>query len=689
MIPGGQKMKAVFKDYLFNHGILVSEKTEKNRNVFEAEFAIAKLFNIRIISGQDMADEDMIMYIGSRLGQDVPEPFYRGFPESVRSLAPDQLLFDQIFHYAYTYGAGLFSEPGHSVLEDYIGRTAFNEKCEIREFAVVNEAEAADKLAEYTESLLAGTRPVNDEQYAFICEFIKEYNYQVKNCASKNMAVRLLLDFRNVRYAEFIAMSDVIRLVDELNYREYGNENIRKLNLKNQDRKFITNIINHLFHAGSCDLRNCYEKRAVWSGLLHHIHYHPVDEISARFVECMRGRENLSVYSEFEKAMAARDIREAVTVLERGKGSAAVLRNMNYILSRCKTEEDIRFVMDHMESSNGLVLMQLLMEYSDYRADAGQRTFKFTRHNKMVVHEETEDEMNRRKSVISQKTAALLCEAVTGNLRKIFAGKLGRVYIDPAMKNIALPLQETTSSSGYGVLPRGSRLHIGEGRKVRAFTYWEKVNDIDLSVIGLYSNGSQAEFSWRTMQRRQSGAITYSGDETSGFRGGSEYFDIDIETFRRMYPGIKYLIFCDNVYSGQNFNTCVCRAGYMLRDIEDSGEVFEPKTVKTSFTVDCDSRFAYLFAIDLAANDFIWLNVARDSSVNVAGNTALGFLTRYFNVTSVMNMYEFFSMAAEEVVEDISEADVAVTDAPADVNENTEIIRSCDTERVMALISGG
>ena len=190
------------------------------------------------------------------------------------------------------------------------------------------------------------------------------------------------------------------------------------------------------------------------------------------------------------------------------------------------------------------------------------------------------------------------------------------------------------------------------------------------------------------MQRRQSGAITYSGDETSGFRGGSEYFDIDIETFRRMYPGIKYLIFCDNVYSGQNFNTCVCRAGYMLRDIEDSGEVFEPKTVKTSFTVDCDSRFAYLFAIDLAANDFIWLNVARDSSVNVAGNTALGFLTRYFNVTSVMNMYEFFSMAAGEVVEDISEADVAVTDAPADVNENTEIIRSCDTERVMALMNG-
>lgn len=45
----------------------------------------------------------------------------------------------------------------------------------------------------------------------------------------------------------------------------------------------------------------------------------------------------------------------------------------------------------------------------------------------------------------------------------------------------------------------------------------------------------------------------------------------------------------------------------MLRDVKDSGQVYEPKTVKTSFTIDCNSRLAYLFAIDLAANDFIWL----------------------------------------------------------------------------------
>ena len=78
-----------------------------------------------------------------------------------------------------------------------------------------------------------------------------------------------------------------------------------------------------------------------------------------------------------------------------------------------------------------------------------------------------------------------------------------------------------------------------------------------------------------------------------------EYFDLDIEGFKKRYPDIRYCILCDNVYTGTGFNNCICRAGFMMRDIVDSGEVFEPKTVQSSFAINCDSNFAYLFAIDL------------------------------------------------------------------------------------------
>ena len=134
----------------------------------------------------------------------------------------------------------------------------------------------------------------------------------------------------------------------------------------------------------------------------------------------------------------------------------------------------------------------------------------------------------------------------------------------PDMKNYALPLAESTSQGGFGVLARGSHIHIGERKKIRAFTYWEKVDDIDLSVLGLTEDGRQKEFSWRTMAERQSEAITYSGDQTAGFNGGSEYFDIDTAVFRKQYPRVRYLVFCNNVYSGINFDQCLCRAGSSL-----------------------------------------------------------------------------------------------------------------------------
>jgi len=248
-------------------------------------------------------------------------------------------------------------------------------------------------------------------------------------------------------------------------------------------------------------------------------------------------------------------------------------------------------------------------------------------------------------------------------------------------------LQENTSNGGYGVLPKGSRIHIEEGKKIRAFTYWEKVNDIDLSVIGITEDGRQREFSWRTMYNHQSRELTFSGDQTSGYNGGSEYFDVDVALFKKNHPEIKYLVFCNNVYSGTHFSGCLCKAGYMLRDVKDSGEVFEPKTVQSSFIINCDSTFAYLFGIDLEKNDFVWLNTSRDSNAIVAGATPLSFLIDYFKTTSILNVGMLFDMLAAEVVDSPEKAEVIVSDEDIEVGEDIEVIRSYNFEKITALMN--
>lgn len=679
-------MKTVFTDFLFTRHFLVNTTGQKNTS-FETLFSLANLFNIRIISGQDLAEPEMIHTAERCIGRHVPAPFYIGFPQSVRALSPDALLFDQLMHYYETYVSGNFSEAGRSLLEETFERLAFREKTEIKDFSIITEEEAVCQLAASVNDLLASTRPLSKSQYSLILEYIREYHYEIPHCASKDTAVQLLLDTRDPAYAAYLQMSDVIRILDHLSYETYDNENLKKLNLKNQDRKFLTRIINTIFREGQCNIADCFEKKKIWNGLLHHIHYQPVNESAKMFVDGIRGKENLSVYSSFEKHMQRSEIREAVLALRKGKGSGALLRKLNYILSRCETEDDVSFVLRNLKTDNPLILIQLIQEYSADKQANLPRTFKFTKHNLLRIHKETEEEFLRRQSLVSDPVRQMVPTLLWENLEDIYRGKLGKVYIAPGMDRIAVPLQETTASGGYGVLPKGSRIPIKAGKKVRCFTYWEKVNDIDLSVIALTKDHRQLEFSWRSMWGRQSSAITYSGDQTSGYNGGSEYFDVDLEAFMAEYPRTEYLVFCNNVFSGMHFSKCLCKAGYMDRAILDSGEVFEPKTVATSFQITCDSTFAYLFGIDLKTREMVWLNVSRDSNARVAGTTSLDFLKEYFHASQLMNVHKLFAMLATEVVEKPEAADVIVSDEEILVREGVEVIHSYDTARILALMN--
>ena len=71
----------------------------------------------------------------------------------------------------------------------------------------------------------------------------------------------------------------------------------------------------------------------------------------------------------------------------------------------------------------------------------------------------------------------------------------------------------------------------------------------------------------------------------------------------------------------------------------------------------------------------------------VAGTDDISFLEDYINATDVINMYDFFSMLSVEVVDNPNDADIIVSDKDSDAIEGKEKIRSCDFERVMAIMN--
>ena len=673
-------MEAIFKEYLLEKRYLVHNSAFPTDQADDVVLALMTLFAIRVKDGFSLADTEMIADCSRMLGVQVPIPFYRGFPQSVRALTPDALLFDQLVHYAVTYGFGNFDEAGHSILEKYLERVAFEEEVTVTDYTIVDEERGMEIVKAAVSDLLASSRPLNEASF----EIVKAY---VKLCglpgaiASKNTAIRLLIELSDLSFSAFLTLSDVMKVVAEIQYREYGSTELNCLNLKNRDRKLITALLDEILENGIVNIRECFEKKALWCGLLHHIHYKPKSENGKRFVQAMRQKGNESVYAEFERAMIQGEVQKAAVILKNGKGSGAVLRNLHYLLSRAKTADDIRCILSMVETDNVMILLQLYVRYRTYVNEIS-RTFRFTRFNKLIVYRENEKDSRRRKTILSEDTVSALEEFIGSHLKKLLKNRVGRVYLDKAMKNIALPIQESTTQGGYGVLPRGSRLAIPEGNKLRAFVYWEKVNDIDLSAIGLDGKGGQHEFSWRTMWGEALEAIVFSGDETSGYEGGSEFYDVDLTKFRQLYPSIEKLIFSANVYSGPHFCECLCRAGYMIRENDDSGEIYEPKTVRSAFTVNADSTMTYLFGVDLKTREFVWLNTAKESEEIVAGRESFDHLIPYFGMAEAMSLYSFFEMMAQEIVDDSEMADIVVSDAELPLKEGALQIRSYEYEKI-------
>lgn len=677
-------MEALFKDYLFSKHILVNDYN-RAEGQFQTAFCLAHQFGIKIVKGIDNLDISMIDYCAKQIGQNVPQPFYKGFPDSVRSLTTEQLLFDQLYHYAITYGLGDFSQPGHSVFEENFQRVAFTGKVAIKEFTVFCEEEAFEELFSLAQSMLKSTRPLNATQYEIVKTLYLQNKLGLPEKVGFDTLVNLLFDTRDIKLASYLQMSDVIKIVAIMQNINGDYYDLSEINLKNQQRKFITSLIDYFAANDKINLKDCYEKKQVWCGLLHHIHYKAKCPAAARFVSCMRNKGNKSAYSAFEKALAKGDVLGAMSILEEEKGSGALLRNINYLLSRCSDANQVDNLLNNLNSQNTIVLLQLLMQVSTEKP--GPRTFTFTKFNLLKTHEEDDEEQKSRKTLLSYSTKTKLKDRILQLISKNLASKLGKVYVDPSMRRIAIPLQETTGATGLGVLPKGSRIPLEQGNTIRAFTYWEKVNDIDLSAFGMTEQGEQLEFSWRTMFNKQSDAICYSGDETSGYDGGSEYYDIEVNKFKSLYPASRYLIFANNVYSSLPFSQSICKAGYMIRSKPSSGEVFEPKTVQTSFTINAETTFAYLFAIDLHQMEMIWLNVAANRSSIVAGDTDLFFLDKYLHSTEIFSVYDLYRMAATQLVDQPALADVVVSDTYTATNEDQQIVRSYDFDKILALLN--
>lgn len=684
-------MEELFKDFLFTKNYLVAggDNSNEEESALLCTALMAK-YGYNVVKGNNLITRDVFTYVASKVDEEPVEPFYRGFPESVEKLCPEEFLFDQLFSYYKSYGLGDFSEEQHSVLEEPVKRLTLLKSFTVKNVVVLTETEAREILIQAVKDLCKGSRPLSTSQYDVVYAFVKEYNI-LPEIKSSNTTIKLLLDTKNIYLSDNLNISEFPKIVEELNYTTYKNTNIKKLNLKNQDRKFLKSILSRMLSlAENADMYQCIEKRSVWKGILHHLHFTDNKLQSSIYADYIQSHSG-----HFQELIDSDQITSAIRYLKRTKGSSAVMRNADYILSRCEGLSTITKleVMDILEevaaNSNNIVLLQMLNHYTTF--DRGIRSYSFTKFNLKKSHTQTREEWktSKTKELTSQDITDMkdiLLNALYDHLRGVDVGK---VYIDPVFRKVALPLDMAASNSGVGSLPSGSRIAIPEGAIVRAFTYWEKVNDIDLSAM-LYDEDMNVagEFSWRSYASNgaASSGFIFSGDQTCGYKGGSEYFDFNLETIQKRNPMARYIVLNDNVFSRVNFSDCYCKAGFMLRDKFNSGEAFEPKTVQTSYLVNAQSTFCHLFAIDIKTRELVWLNINKNSSAAVGGTESGSYLKKYMTIAESLNIYDTLSHLGihhtDNIEECVNKKDLIIIPEKQDLNTKADIITLQDMEKI-------
>ena len=156
----------------------------------------------------------------------------------------------------------------------------------------------------------------------------------------------------------------------------------------------------------------------------------------------------------------------------------------------------------------------------------------------------------------------------------------------------------------------GSRTQLPDGNVLRAFLYW-KGNDgadlwdgIDLDLSVVFYGEKEANFVFYGEPKNERLGAIHSGDRRcSGLHGAVEYVDFDIK--KCLQNGIRYAALVVNSYSGEKFSEMdAAFCGVMVRDGE-TGEQFEPATVKDRFALTTDAGQIIMVVIDLLNREVV------------------------------------------------------------------------------------
>ena len=615
-------------------------------------------------------------------------PMYPNFPKEVMDMSKAELYLNAMWHYftlelpetESQYRSDLFEKTKYKVIdlgtkEEFfdIFYKLFNSKIAWSE---TNKNEALWFIKTYPEKAVSLVKGItNKENLMYSLSLLMQQDATKDNEEFFKQHIKTAVDVLRLATAysggdvslaknsKFITFKRSIR-VRLLKYLESCN-NLGE-DMYRQKNKWIR--LGEKLHPG--EYKELFPKSFLAFDLLRNNNY--VDRFNAKY----------------EKYYKQSDIEKVVELLKQRPSEYA--RKLDALLRGAK---DTGLIIDRFRSLinnvSTVVLLQMLPHFEARVKSIPVRVF-FPKGEIAKAYGLTSNLLPLNEELVFSVTKIIKDELIERFSSRKF---LGKVYIDPLLKDYPVPMMIRSASKSLKTIPRGSKIYLEDKSTIRFFLWWKEgvINnvptgrvDLDLSTVLYDKNWNYVTHISYTNLKEEKINGFHSGDVTSAPNGACEFIDLNLESI--VEAGGRFVITSVNSFTTQPYcNLPECFCGWMMREKPNSGEIFEPTTVEQKYDLTADNKISIPVIIDAVERKIIWSDLSLKSTSillpnnienNYRGMTALGISMTNLNKMSLFDLFSLHALARGNLVSSKKDAEVIFS-----VNEG---VTPCDISLILS-----
>lgn len=636
----------------------IAENTNENYAYFVAE--LINKFGV-FVDKPEMLSAKNVKTVADFYGVEIPKGFYKN-PQHLKYFSVEELYLEQLISYINIAIEGQYSldkdvferiDLFSKVLPEY----KKGEEVQIRKYSLITSQEAEKFLKELCGKFCEYSRPwAHDEVVEFKWLYLNGY-YDGCKIMCKDNAINLLWEYKTTNFACMLDKKDITKM----SKNKYGCKKVLSIP---DDDKIVFDIA--IKHAKDCPMSKKQAK--YYNSILKNIK--------------SNSEKATNTDSPYKHATALMKSGDVVGASEVYAESGSLLeRNLVYLLSRASLDE-IPKIIDMVKVDNPIALMQIFIGLiaDDY---SSPRTFTFySPHKNLTSHIETENEYKNRKSRLTVGIKKILIEKLVEKIETYYRNRksLGKIYIDDEFEKVFIPFNTSAMGMGLDILPTGSRIKITEDY-LRVFCYWNKVFDIDLSVVFIGEGRPLETLYWGNYSQKLFGNSALASGDARG-KSGAEYVDFDINEIKE--KGYSKAVVTLNGYGG-SLDEGEIYCGYQnKKDLKT--KAWSSKNIALKIHVKGETNGYVGFAIDLDTKEIIVLNQNLESGARVVNSSMLSGIKKYLNkqLLKEFNMKRILEFMGE-VVDKKENADVVFARDYTPI-ENQKVISPYNIEDLVGLL---